>query len=140
MIEIGDGVSIPEEDLTFTASRSSGPGGQNVNKVSTRVTLQFDLENSTRLSSRQKEQIRRKLSNRISKEGLLQVSASQYRSQSANRKAALGRLAELLHKALQKQPPRKKTRTPESVRQRRLEEKARRSRLKHLRQRVPPPE
>lgn len=138
MIEISDSVSIPEEDLTFVASRSSGPGGQNVNKVSTRVTLHFDLENSPHLSSEQKERIRRKLPNRISKEGLLQVSSSQYRSQSANRKAALGRFAELLHKALQSQPRRKKTRVPEAVRQRRLEEKARRSRLKHLRGRVVP--
>lgn len=138
MIELGDGIIIPESDLAFVASRSSGPGGQNVNKVATRVTLLFDLQGSSCFSPDQKERIRRKLGGRISKEGLLQVSSQQFRSQSANRKAAEGRLADLLSKALEKRAPRKKASIPESVRQRRLEEKARRSQLKRLRRKVLP--
>ena len=138
MVEIGEGITIPEGELTFVASRSSGPGGQHVNKVATRVTLIFDLQGSSCFSPEQKERLQRKLANRISKEGLLQVSSQQYRSQSANRKAAEGRLAELLSKALQKRAPRKKKSISESVRQRRLDEKLRRSKLKRLRRRVHP--
>lgn len=138
MIELGDGITIPESDLSFVASRSSGPGGQNVNKVATRVTLLFDLQGTSCFSPGQKERIRRKLGGRISKEGLLQVSSQQFRSQSANRKAAEGRLADLLSNALKKRTPRKKTGIPGAVRQRRLDEKARRSQLKRLRRRVHP--
>ncbi len=138
MIEVGEGITIPEGELTFVASRSSGPGGQNVNKVSTRVTLVFDLHNSSCFNPEQKARIQRRLANRISKEGLLQVSSQQFRSQSANRKAVQGRLADLLSKALQKRAPRKKRPIPESVRQRRLQEKQRRSQLKRLRRKVDP--
>jgi ribosome-associated protein len=67
MIEVTDQVSIPEEELRFTASHSSGPGGQNVNKVSSRVTLWFDVANSPTLSPEQKELIMRRLENRIGK-------------------------------------------------------------------------
>ena len=74
MIAIVPGVKIPETELEFVASRSGGPGGQNVNKVSSRVTLRFDLDGSTSLNPEQKIRVRAKLSQRINKDGVLQVS------------------------------------------------------------------
>ena len=73
MIEITTGVEIPEGELEFVASRSGGPGGQNVNKVSSRITLRFDLERTVALNPEQRRRIRAKLSSRISKDGVLQV-------------------------------------------------------------------
>ncbi|HMC82356.1 MAG TPA: aminoacyl-tRNA hydrolase [Candidatus Polarisedimenticolia bacterium] len=88
MIEIRDGLAIREEELRFTASRSGGPGGQNVNKVSTRVTLWFDVAGSPSLTAEQRSLIRSRLATRISKEGVLRVVSQQTRSQAANREAA----------------------------------------------------
>lgn len=135
MIPINDDLSISESDLAFSASRSSGPGGQNVNKVSTRVTLRFDLEASPDLSAEQKQRIRERLPTRVSKQGVLSVSSQRERSQSANREAALQRLVELLRRALEVDPERRPTRAPRGVERRRLEDKRRRSRLKRERSR-----
>ena len=79
MIEVTNEISIPEDELRFTASLSSGPGGQNVNKVNTRVTLWFDVVNSPSLSPEQKELIASRLLSRISKDGLLRVISQQTR-------------------------------------------------------------
>ncbi|MDA2938197.1 aminoacyl-tRNA hydrolase [Acidobacteria bacterium AH-259-A15] len=133
MIRVTDELWISEEELKFKASRSGGPGGQNVNKVSSRVTLLFDVDESASLSSDQKTRIRKRLSNRINKEGILRIVSRQFRTQAANRKAAVQRFALLLAQALKKQKPRKKTWVPKSTRQGRLEEKAQRSELKRLR-------
>jgi len=135
MILINENISIDDAELTFQASRSSGPGGQNVNKVSTRITLRFDLERSTSLNAHQKALIRRRLSNRINKDGILSVSAQRERSQSANREAATERFGELLRKALQVNPERRRRGTPARSKRRRLEKKRRRSRLKQERSR-----
>ena len=135
MILINDDISIADSELTFLASRSSGPGGQNVNKVATRITLRFDLEASPSLNEAQKALIRRRLSNRISKDGVLSVSAQRERSQSANREAATERFSELLGRALEVDPVRRRKRTPARAKRRRLEEKRRRSRLKRDRSR-----
>ena len=135
MIPINDDVSISESEISFAASRSSGPGGQNVNKVSTRVTLRFDLEASPNLSAEQKEKVRRRLATRVSKGGVLSVSAQRERSQSANRARALERLVELLGQALEDQPERRPTRVPRSVDRRRLENKRRRAKIKSQRSR-----
>ena len=85
MIVINDTLSIPETELTFTASRSGGPGGQNVNKVSSRVTLSFDIGRSASLSDEQKLRAVRALGKRINKEGILQVVSQRTRSQEMNR-------------------------------------------------------
>ena len=130
MIEIRDGLTIREEELRFTASRSGGPGGQNVNKVSTRVTLWFDVAGSPSLTAEQRSLIRSRLATRISKEGVLRVVSQQTRSQAANREAALERFVALLRKALTSPRPRTKGRIPESVHRGRIEEKRRRSRIK----------
>jgi ribosome-associated protein len=133
MILVTDRLAIAVEELTFTASRSSGPGGQNVNKLSTRVTLQFDVLRSPSLTEEQKGRIIAKLKSRISKDGLLRVSCQQTRSQAANRDRAVERFVELLRLALTRKRPRRTTIVPASARARRLEEKKRRGRIKAAR-------
>jgi ribosome-associated protein len=133
MIFIIDGLIIPAEEITFTASRSRGPGGQNVNKVETRVTLHFDVLRSPSLTGDQKRRLLVKLKTRINKEGVLRVSSQQARTQAANREAALERFAELVRGALTSRRPRKKTGIPAASREQRLEDKKRRGRLKAAR-------
>ena len=133
MIQIVDDISIPEDELVFKASRSGGPGGQNVNKVNTRVTLFFDVADCENLSGTQKRRILTRLATRIDKNGVLRVVSQKYRTQKANRRVAVERLQQLLADALKIRPARKKTRIPYAVKQRRLEEKRRRSLLKQQR-------
>src|SRR5947207_1091710 len=121
MIEINDQLSIPEDELTFTASRSGGPGGQNVNKVSSRVTLTFDVLHSPSLSDDQRRRISSRLATRINKDGILRVISQQTRSQELNREDATSRFAELLSGALTVERPRVKTRLPRSAHARRLD-------------------
>ncbi len=138
MIAINEHISIPEDELVFTASHSSGPGGQNVNKVSSRVTLWFDVVNSPSLSPDQKELVIRRLASRIGRNGLLRVISQQTRSQVENRELAIERFAELLRDALKQLPIRKKTRVSKGAKLRRLEEKKQQSILKKERsKRVP---
>ncbi|SPF33070.1 Peptidyl-tRNA hydrolase ArfB [Syntrophobacter sp. SbD1] len=138
MIRINEQISIPEDELVFTASHSSGPGGQNVNKVSSRVTLWFDVVNTPNLSLEQKELILHRLENRISKDGVLRVISQQTRSQMENRELAKGRFIELLRDAVKQAPIRKKTRVSKGAKLRRLEEKKQHGLLKSERsKRVP---
>ena len=133
MIEISGGVLIAEEDLVFKYSRSSGPGGQNVNKVNTRVTVFFNAAGAKNLSNIQKNLILKRLANYADKKGVIRVVSQRHRSQKGNREAAVERLKELLKGALKKKKLRKKTKLPKAVKQRRLEEKKRRSFLKKQR-------
>lgn len=126
-------VEIPEEKLVFKYSRSGGPGGQNVNKVNTRVTVFFDVANFGSFSDAQKRRILKRLATRADKNGVVRVVSQRYRTQKANRAAAVKRLVELLTEALKKKPVRKKTTVPEYARQKRLKEKKRRSMLKQQR-------
>jgi ribosome-associated protein len=128
-VYIRNGLSIPAEELTFTASRSSGPGGQNVNKVSTRVTLWFDVAGSS-LPEAVKSRLLAKLAARINKEGKLFLTARESRSQAYNRELARQRFALLLREALHQPRPRRKTVVPRTVDRERLERKKHRSRLK----------
>lgn len=132
-IKISDTLSVPYRELTFTASRSSGPGGQNVNKVNTRITLRFDVINSLSLSDHQKELIRNRLQTRINKEGILRVISQKHRTQASNRDAAIERFASLLRESLQEGLPRRETKIPQSAKERRLDEKKHRSRIKERR-------
>ncbi|MGA3085585.1 MAG: alternative ribosome rescue aminoacyl-tRNA hydrolase ArfB [Thermodesulfobacteriota bacterium] len=129
-IKITDRLFIPEGELYFTASRSSGAGGQNVNKVSTRITLWFDVLKSPTLSEEEKQQILKKLPTRMNKAGILWVNAQQTRSQVGNRELALQRFVELIEQALTKPRFRKKTRISRRVQEERIAEKKRRSRVK----------
>ncbi len=124
------------QELVFTAVRSSGPGGQHVNKVSTDVTLRFDLRRTRALSGEQKRILRCKLGTRISKAGILRVTSRKYRSQPANRKAALRRFAELLTEALKPTKKRIATRVRRSAVKKRLEQKKKRGQVKQGRRRV----
>ena len=133
MIQIKDKVEISESELIFTASRSSGPGGQNVNKVNTRVTLFFDITASQGFSEFQKSRILKKLATRTSKAGLIRVVSQKHRTQKANRDAAVERLTELLRAALKTTPPRKKTKVPFSEKHNRLQNKKQRGLLKKQR-------
>jgi len=130
MIEINPSVSIPESELRFRASRSSGPGGQNVNKVNSRITIEFDLDGSPSLSDEQKAKIREKLAARISTEGILQVSSQKFRTQRGNRDEAIAQFARLLRAALHEKPRRKKTKVSKAAKQRRLDDKKARAQLK----------
>jgi len=132
-IPVNPQLTIPEREVSFETSTSSGPGGQNVNKVETRVTLLFDLEASDSLDPEQKETIRDRLATRINKAGVLRVVSQKHRSQSANRQAATERFAALLAEALEQTPPRKKTKPSRTARRRRLRNKRRRSEIKKLR-------
>ncbi len=133
VVEITDKLFISEDELAFTASRSSGPGGQNVNKVNSRVTLWFDVAGSPSLSPGQKDRIRARLGTRIDKEGVLRVVSQAHRSQAANREAATERFIELVRESLRRKTPRKKTKVSAAVKRRRLEAKRQRSRLKQQR-------
>jgi ribosome-associated protein len=139
VLNVNDKLVLPEGELAYRSSRSSGPGGQNVNKVETRVTLLFDVVDSTVLDERQKQTILRKLATRINKEGVLRVVSQKHRTQKGNREAARVKLAELLATALKPRRKRRPTRTPKVSKRRRLEEKKRRAEIKRGRGRVREP-
>jgi len=130
MIEITPGIHIPFSEISFTFSRSSGPGGQHVNKVNSRVTLWFNLRTSPSLSESQKARLFAKLSNRINNQGQLWLVSCSHRSQTVNRQAAILRFVELLRAALQRKRPRQRTMVSRAVKARRLTAKKIRGRLK----------
>ncbi len=130
---MGSYATIDLDELAFDFTRASGPGGQNVNKVSTRVTLRFDLDGSPSLTARQKSRIREALATRISQDGILRVVASRHRTQAANREAAIDRFVELLTEALRPRKRRKKTTVPAAAKRRRREQKTQRSATKQNR-------
>jgi ribosome-associated protein len=135
MIEIVPGVVLDEAELTFEVARSSGPGGQNVNKVNTRVCVLFDIERSRALDDVQRERIRSKLGSRLTTEGVLRVTSQVERSQLANKARAVARLVELLRAALTVQRARHATRPTRASREKRLDEKKHKAKLKRERQR-----
>jgi len=133
---VSRGLLIPEGELRESASRSSGPGGQHVNKSNTRVTLRWNIESSAALSDRQRARLRVRLAGRLTGDGDLVVHAGQARSRARNQERARQRLAALARDALSVQRTRVATRPSAGARRRRLDQKKRRSSLKG--QRKPP--
>ncbi len=133
MIKITGSLAIPENEISFTASRSGGPGGQNVNKVSSRVTLLFNVTESAALSEEQKHRILAELATRINKDGLLRIVSQRTRSQDNNRTDAIERFAELLRRALTPKRLRIKTRVSAAAKERRLDKKKKRTVIKQAR-------
>ncbi|MEA2336256.1 MAG: ribosome-associated protein [Thermoanaerobaculia bacterium] len=131
-LDLGDGILVPASLLRAVTSRAGGPGGQNVNKVETRVTIEVDV-NALPLPDDRKARIRERLAGRINKEGVLRVTSQAERSQLANRDRALARMEELLQNAITEQEKRRPTRISKAQKQRRLEEKKRRAQTKKLR-------
>jgi len=125
--------AILASELVFTTSRSSGPGGQNVNKVNSKVTLQFDVEKSMVLTAEEKETIARKLFSRMTTEGVLVLTAQEKRSQLGNKEAVIGKLNILLSKAFEKKKPRKATKPTKSAIHNRIQKKKEQSEKKKWR-------
>jgi ribosome-associated protein len=136
MIEITSDINIPDKEITEDFIRSSGPGGQNVNKVSTAVQLRFDVKNSPSLPDGVRRRLIRLAGKRMTKEGILVIRAERHRTREQNRKDAISRLADLIVSATKVPRYRIKTRPTPVSRIKRLETKQRRGQLKRRRGRV----
>jgi len=135
-LEITPSLVIPDTDLSLAFVRASGPGGQNVNKVSSAVQLRFDMAGTTALSDAVKSRLRVLAGRRLTDDGALLIIARNQRSQDHNRREALERLAELIRKALVAPKARKATRPTRASKERRLEGKSRQQQTKQTRRKV----
>ena len=129
-LAIGPGIEIPDDELIVTASRSGGPGGQHVNKTSSRVTVRFVIAESPSLAPEDRATLLTRLGRRVAADGSVRVVVQDSRSQHANRRTALSRLEALLADALRPAVPRVSTRVPRSSRTKRREGKRRRADVK----------
>ena len=135
MLHISKRVKIPDSEIEISAIRSQGPGGQNVNKVSTAIHLRFDIGASS-LPDLYKERLLKLKDNRISKDWIIIIKAQQSRSQKKNREEALIRLQELIKSVMLTQKKRKPTKPTESSHKKRLGSKTKRGQIKALRKKV----
>ncbi len=137
MICITGRISIDEREIAETFVRASGPGGQNVNKLSTAVQLRFDVRHSPSLPPDVAARLERLAGARLTREGVLVITAQRHRTQLRNRQDALDRLIELIRRAATPPAPRRPTRPTKASRERRIEGKKRRAKVKGLRQAKP---
>ncbi len=136
MIHVTNDIALGEDEIVEKFIRSSGPGGQNVNKVATAVQLRFDVARSPNLPGPVRERLKRLAGRRLTGDGVLIIDARRYRTREQNRRDALDRLVALVRKAAIAPTPRKATRPTAASRRRRLEGKQRRGLLKRGRRRV----
>ena len=133
MVQVAPGVAIPEEEIEERFVQSSGPGGQNVNKVATTVQLRFPVAGSPSLPPEVRRRLVRIAGRRVTADGVLVITARRFRTQEANRRDARARLAALVARALDEPRPRHATRPSRAARERRLQAKARRGAVKRHR-------
>jgi ribosome-associated protein len=132
-VEIGAGIVIPDAELEFDFIRAPGPGGQNVNKVASALQLRFNAGASTILDEDTRTRLATLAGRRLTRDGWIVLTAHRHRTQEANRRDALERLADLITAARTRPKPRRKTKPTRGSRERRLEGKKQRTEVKHLR-------
>jgi ribosome-associated protein len=137
MIQVTAHIAIDEREIEESFVRSSGPGGQNVNKLSTAVQLRFDVRHSPSLPGDVRERLERLAGSRLTNDGVLVIIAQRHRTQARNRQDALDRLIEIIRQAAIRPIKRRPTRPTRASRERRIEGKKRRSSIKHLRRSKP---
>lgn len=130
---IKNGITIPEHELEITTSRSSGAGGQHVNKTDTRITVRWNIKTTTALTEEQKNYILEKLQSRITGDGDILVHNSESRSQLQNKKNALNNLTAIIRNGLKVEKKRVATKVPKALKEARLKSKSHRSSIKKLR-------
>ena len=135
-IPITEDITLDEDELVWNFVHSSGPGGQNVNKVSSAVQLRFDIAHSRSIPQDIHQRLIALAGNRATQDGVLILKGNQFRTQEQNKQDVLERLVQLVRQAATKPRPRRKTRPPASAKRRRLDGKRRQSQLKSLRRRI----
>jgi ribosome-associated protein len=140
MIRVTDDIALDEREIEENFVRASGPGGQNVNKVSSAVQLRFNVVASPSLPEPVRARLKTLAGRRLTQDGVLVITAQRFRSQEQNRQDALDRLIELIRRAAIRPTPRRKTRPTLASKRRRLESKSRRSQIKSLRTSRPLPD
>lgn len=138
MIPVTAKISLDEAEIAEFFVRSSGPGGQNVNKVASAVQLRFDARHSPSLPAEVRSRLERLAGSRLTRDGVIVITAQRHRAQARNREDALARLVDLIRRAAVPLIKRRATRPPAAARERRIESKKRRAGIKRLRRANPP--
>jgi ribosome-associated protein len=137
MIPVTAKIALDEREIAEVFIRASGPGGQNVNKVASAVQLRFDARHSPSLPDDVRSRLERLAGSRLTRDGIIVITAQRHRAQARNRDDALARLLDLIRRAAHPTPKRRTTKPPASARERRIESKKRRGGIKRLRQAKP---